>query len=510
MQPTDYPLGARARQAALGMTTRQPMTLTEFAVAQNKLKAPRASSPMAMPPADIYKPYEYPAAVYPDGIAMDSCLPAPQQGISNWATNSYFHEAQGFFGFPYLAELIQRAEYRHACEIWAEHSVRKWIKFIGGKDAERTAIETEFTRLNVRDVFQEWAMNDHNFGRGQIFLDFDDADDEAELRVPLLLTDRKISPKRPLQRLNIVQPMWSAPGMYSTLNPLRHDFYEPQSWFVYGKIVAQNRLLTITSRPVADMLKPAYAFGGQSLVQLMKPYVDNWLRTRQAVSDMINRFSIVSLKTDMSSILGGGTGDSLYLRAELFTQMADNRGLFLLDTGNAEELDSIAVPLSGLDALQAQAQEQMASVARIPLSIYLQITPTGLNATSDGETRNFYADVKAYQEKNFRPALQRILEIVQLSLGQKVNPDIKFEFIDLWEMSDKDKADIRKSDAEADIGYVQTGIVSADEARERLSEDETSLYHGVDLTDPAPELPEATGPGDGSTEDTEDSAVNDG
>jgi len=171
----------------------------------------------------------------------------------------------------------------------------------------------------------------------------------------------------------------------------------------------------------------------------------------------------------------------------MFVQTRDNRGLMLTDKSQ-EELEAIAVPLSGLDKLQAQAQEQMASVARIPLSIYLQVTPTGLNATNDGETRNFYADVHSYQEKNVRGPLKLVIDLIQLSLFGAIDPAISFEFLPLWEMSDKDRADIRKADAEADVAYVTAGVVSNEETRQRLANDTTSLYYGVDLSDPAPDV----------------------
>ncbi|MGF6605041.1 hypothetical protein P3T23_009802, partial [Paraburkholderia sp. GAS448] len=48
------------------------------------------------------------------------------------------------------------------------------------------------------------------------------------------------------------------------------------------------------------MLKPAYAFGCLSLSQIAKPYVDNWLRTRQSVSDLLHSFSTMVLKTNLA------------------------------------------------------------------------------------------------------------------------------------------------------------------------------------------------------------------
>lgn len=458
---------------------------TSLAIARMR-PAPAKPNPLDRPAEEVFKPYKYPTEVAPVEMAMDHAGSTAVASLASWAMQGAFHEGQGFFGFPYLSELMQRAEYRHAATIWAEHAVRKWVKVTGGSTAQREQVEQELERLDVRTAVETWCLHDQVYGRGQLFLDFGDADNPAELITPLRLVNTKISEKRPLRNVVVVEPVWSSPGVYDTSNPLRPSFYKPTEWIVYGKRVHASRMMTLVSRPVSDMLKPAYAFGGLSLVQMMKPYVDNWLRTRQAVSDMVNTYSILNLKTDMSSVLAGGDCSDIYRRAELANMTRDNRGMWLTDQGS-EELESIAVPLSGLHELQAQAQEQLASVSRIPLSIYLQITPTGLNATNDGETRNFYADVHALQEKNIRPGLSVIIEAIQLSLFGKLIDDMTFEFLPLWEMSDKDKAEIRKVDADADAVYLVNGVVSPEETRERLAHDETSLYHGVDLTDPPPE-----------------------
>lgn len=494
MKVNGYELSERAAMAARGerpTPPKAPMMIDPTAVAMASVGARRevtADLP-ALSGQQIFAPYQFSDNVRPDGIAQDACLPAPAGTVASWAIAQAFHEGQGFFGYPYLAELQQRSEYRHAAEIWAEHAVRKWIEIKGSTPEKRKLVEDAFTVLGVRDVFQKWIFHDQSYGRGQIFLDFGDADKDRELIRPLVVKDVKINQDRPLQRLTVVEPMWISPGTYATSNPLRHDFYKPQQWFAYGKRVHTSRLLTITSRPVSDMLKPAYGFGGLSLTQMMKPYVDNWLRTRQAISDMLNSYSVMVLGTDMSAVLTGGAADSLFNRIMLFNNTRDNRGSMVIDK-DQETLENVAVPLSGLSELLAQAQEQLASVSRIPLSIYLQITPTGLNATSDGETRNFYADVHSYQEKNVRPSLQTVFEIVQLSVLGAIDPKMSFVFEPLWELGEVEKATVRKSNADADKAYVDAGVVSPDEVRERLSNDDESLYHGVDLTDPAPEPPE--------------------
>lgn len=322
--------------------------------------------------------------VLPAGMAMDSALPGTAD-LSAYASEQAYHEGLGFLGYPYLAELSQRAEYRHVASIWAEHCTRKWIK-LSGDDAKVKEIEAELQRLAVRELFREAIEKECFFGRIQLFMDFGDFDKPAELGVPLVMDNRKINAKRPLQRLAVVEPMWSYPGPYDAQNPLAPDFYKPSTWYLSGRTIHASRMLTMVGRPMPNMLKPAYAFGGVALTQICKPYVDNWLRTRQSVSDLIHSFSVMVLKTDMEDVLGGGSGDQMFMRVDMFNRTRDNRGTFVVDK-NMEDFTNVSAPVAGLDKLQAQAIEQIASVSGIPLVILLGITPSGLNACLTGDTK---------------------------------------------------------------------------------------------------------------------------
>ena len=107
-----------------------------------------------------------------------------------------------------------------------------------------------------------------------------------------------------LKRLRVIEPVWTYPSSYNATDPLKPDWYKPSSWFVQGKEVHSTRLLTFIGREVPDLLKPAYSFGGLSMSQMVKPYVDNWLRVRQSVSDLISTFSTSGIKTEHVELLG--------------------------------------------------------------------------------------------------------------------------------------------------------------------------------------------------------------
>ena len=252
-----------------------------------------------------------------------------------------------------------------------------------------------------------------------------------------------------------------------------------------------TRLLRFVAREVPDMLKPAYSFGGLALSQMAKPYVDNWLRTRQSVSDLIHAFSVMGVKTDLSESLMSD-GDQMFKRMQLFNLTRDTKGLMVLRNGPpevAEEFFNVSTPLGTLDQLQAQSQEKMCSVAGYPVIILLGLTPHGLNASSEGELQAFDEWIGSYQEMMFRKHLTTVIDFVQLSEFGEVDPDITFAFEPLRSLTGKELAEIRKSDADRDVGYVEAGIIGPIEVRTRLANDPTSGYDSIEVDD-VPEAPD--------------------
>lgn len=482
--------GLAAAPAAAQQETQKPQPKPRTRISDTVLAnagAPRTPlTPFGATLPKAETAFKIPAA--PKGVIPKEAKMAADSApadLFGWAVSDAISEGLFFPGYPYLSELTQRAEYRRPAEMLAQNMTRKWIKIQAtGDDAEAKAdkvkrIEAEFKRINAREVFKQALEKDGFFGRAQIFIDCGDENDPDELKTPLSQSADKITTGK-LKRLQVVEPIWTYPDKYNTTNPLKDDFYRPQSWFVMGDQVHASRLLTIVSRPVPDMLKPAYIFGGLSLSQLAKPYVDNWLRTRQSVSDLLAAFNVFVLKTNMAATLGGDADDNLFARLDLFNRLRDNRGILALDN-DQEDFQSISAPLGTLDHLQAQAQEQMSAVTGIPLVILLGITPSGLNASSEGELQAFDQWIEAQQESHLRPPLTKVLNIVQLSLFGEVDPEISFKFNPLRILSDTELATVRKTNADTAGVLIDKGVIDAGEERERLAGEEDSLYPGLDL-----------------------------
>ncbi len=459
---------------------------------------------------ELFKPYEPMKGVLPSGVtgagmAMDAGYDYNSvdalAALSN--INDVFEQGYAFPGFTVLANWMQISEFRKPAEIYAREMTRKWIKVQATGDEDKSekikGIEDEFDRLNVKAKFREAIEQDGAYGRSQIFIDTgvgnsSDQSDRNELKTELVESSSKVG-RNSIKRLVVIEPIWSYPNQYNANDPTDPTFYKPTSWFVMGKEIHSSRFLTIITRDVPDILKPAYAFAGLSLSQMIKPYVDNWLRARQSVSDLLHAFTVWTLKTDMSNILTAGGADSFFNRLSIFNLGRDNHGVNAVDM-NTEEFSNVSAPLGSLDKLQAQAQEQMSAPSGIPLVYLTGITPSGLNATSEDEIKVF-KDTCAANQEIYTPHVLKLLRLVQLSLFGEIDPAITFRWEPLYTLNEVETAALHKTQADTDALYVDLGALSPEEVRKRIAGEEDTPYAGLDLN------AEIVPPADNPDEDVE-------
>lgn len=492
-------------------TSEQRLNLRSF----RKQGGPVAGQDMA----DAVKPYEPPPGVRGEAQvqAHDEQLAGSLDALAGWAGASssiayeYFEDGLGFLGYPQLAQMGQRAEFRKPCQVIAREATREWIKFRSDKQGndpkENDAaagrikeVEREFTRLRVREVIRTHILHGLLYGLGHIWIGIKGtALASAAQSTPLVVGPNGMR-KGSLERLENIEPIWTTPNKYNADNVLRPDYYKASSWWALGVEIHSSRLLTTIPFPVSQMLVPAFNFGGQSLTQLLRAYVHNYLGTRNSVQRIVRNSSYLVLGTDMTGNMQADQPGQPMPYGDVDMQSVQGRAAFMQDTASGqstividkerEEAKVEAVPLAGLGELQGQSMEAQAFIPGIPLVKLFGIQPQGLNASSDGEIRVFYDEISSYQEENVRPAVQKIFEAVQIHLWGEIDESLSFEFVPLWQMDEKQLAEIEKIKADTDAVNVQAGIIAPEEARERQATDVQSIYRNVDLSGPPPDPPD--------------------
>lgn len=525
-------LGKKRRQKERELEERRlALEERQADIAERKLKQQRVMISAMM--EEQSRPKEAPNLSAPDllpvvtngakpAVAMDSC-----QSIYDYASLGIPNFYSTFPGYPALAAMSQSSDYRSVAETTATEMTREWGRFkIDAPDAEsdsdltdaqlqklkdereaETAVRLKkinqindvFDKFGVRSLIRKAIEVEMGMGRAQIYIKLDGQKDD----LPFVRDQRGVK-QGALKGFRLIEPMWSTPSVYNADDPTDENFYRPTKWFVLGREVHADRLMTLVMRPVPDMLKPAYNFGGISMFQLMKPYVERYQRTADSVAQLVHAFSMTILSTDMSGILADGESDAnLWLRVGIFNRFRDNTNTMMLDK-ESEQIEQINTPLTSLPELLTKSQEQMAGPSHTPLVKLLGVTPSGLNANSDGEIRVYYDYIMAQNEAHIRPVITAISELIQLSLFGEIDPAITWEFNPLYQLDEKELAEVQKIKAETAAALTGGGIISGQEARQALSSDEQSPYNGIDVDDvPEQELPDEFGLSGGESEQQE-------
>jgi hypothetical protein len=131
------------------------------------------------------------------------------------------------------------------------------------------------------------------------------------------------------------------------------------------------------------------------------------------------------------------------------------RTLFLDADGN-ESFERTEVSFSALPQLMQQINLRMAGGADIPATKLFGQEPAGMNATGESDIRQFYDSAAEYRNR----AAVKLTKILSWAFGK----GIKLEWPSLWEQSDKEQAETRFINAQADkIWSVDIGALTAED-----------------------------------------------
>ncbi len=384
-------------------------------------------------------------------------------------------EYSGFRGYPQLAAMSQQVEYANTHAMMADEMTRNWIEIKSLKegDPDIDAMDKAMTKYDIKRLIHEAVKQDSQYGVAHIFIDV--GADDKENEKPLFIDPRKIT-KGSLKGFRCVDPNWVYPAMYNTNKPLRAGFYKPQAWFVMGDTVHESRFIDIVSRPVPDILKPSYNFGGLSMTQLMEDYVCDWREAKKNVIKILRTLRMRALKTDMDARLQEpGQFDK---RIKLFTQYQDNFGIWALD--NDEDLLHQQTALSELSNLLSNYQEQLCIPSRTTNLKMFGNAPAGLNASGDAEIETWHETISGSQELDYRRAIENIFKIIQLSEFGELKPDIYFEFRPLDELSEKEKAEINEIKVRTVATASDSSLVNSMEGRDALKSIDGAGFENLD------------------------------
>lgn len=386
-----------------------------------------------------------------------------------------------FPGFPTLVNLSQNALIRAGVEMRGNDMVRKWgeLKRKGNGDV------TDDTQQEVMDQLTE-ALDTYRIRKllrsasckcgylGGCLLFIDTGEPDRELVNPLLLDDKTYTPGT-LKGFRMIEPFLVTPGGYNSSNPTKANYFKPDVWYVQGIPIHSSRLIYFAENELSTLLKPAYNFFGLSLAQTVLDAVAHFTQNRESACRLLNKYALTVLKTNMGEVLSGGFDTSLRDRVQYFVQNRSNDGCATIDK-EQEDLVVMTTSLAGVVDVVRQSMEYVAALFNEPVTKMWGLSPNGFS-TGDAELQNHYDNIATRQEQMFAEPMRRILRILQMDIFGRIDDSIIFEFAPLSEKDERSAAETNKIQAETYAVLISNGVISEDEARDRLSADVNSGFN---------------------------------
>lgn len=423
-------------------------------------------------------------------MALDEAI-RPTMGLLHHSISVMGNDAfPQFLGYGYLTMLAQDGLIRAGVSMIAKEMTAKWIMLqrqgdSHGDDETIIALTEEMKRFKLQSLFREVGENCGYFGGCLVYIDTGETGNK--LLEPLKL-DPATLPIGTIKGFKLVEPFNVTPGTYDSTNPLAQNYYKPSMWWVQGTPVHASRFLYFEQNRLPSMLLPTYNFFGIPLAQSVLDAVGHFTECREASARLLTKFSMTVLKTDMSEVLSGGSGENQARRVQYMVQNRTNDGVEVIDK-EQEDIVNVSTPLSGVTDIVRQSMEMVSAYFNEPCTKMWGISPAGMNATGDSDMKNHYAHIESQQEEIFRSELERVLKILQLNKFGVIDESITLKFNKL---SDEDETAVttrQKTKAETDNIYLTAGVVSPEEVRAKIAEDQQSGYNNID-PDQLPEIPE--------------------
>jgi len=330
---------------------------------------------------------------------------------------------------------------RKLVDIPAYDATRAWRKW--ETDTNKIEkIEKEEERINFQRVLRNGLIMSRLYGGAALVMGVDQGKASEELDIKkinkgalkfIIATSRWGIGTGPLET-DILSPNYGRPKYFTRLmGTATNTDAEFQ--------IHPSRVVVLQGMGLPDPISSGDIWG-DSILQVALDAVQGATGVVQAVATMVQESKIDVIKIpDLSQNLSSTDyANELVSRFQLANTAKSLINTLLLD--KEEEWNRISADMAGLPEILKMFLLMVSGAADIPATRMLGQSPVGLNATGDGDLRNYYDRIHSDQNNTLSPALAMLDDVLLASALGSRNPSIYYEWNNLWQMSEEEKANL--------------------------------------------------------------------
>jgi phage-related protein (TIGR01555 family) len=408
---------------------------------------------------------------------MANIIALVRDSLTNMVANlgtSRDKAAATFYSMPTISDEELLNAYRGAwlprkiVDIPAFDSIRAWRDWQAKKD-QIEAIEAEEKRLNLKGKVLEAKIKARLWGGSAIVIGTGDRDVLKPLDVERIgkagLKYLTVMSRRNLNAGEIDRDpsseWYGKPRIYQirSVGGLQVDIH-PSRLVIFNGAAQPDEEITTTNYP---------GWGDSVLLSVVEA-IKQADGTAANIASLVfeAKVNVIRIPDFMQNLADARYREKILERYTLAATAKGINGDILLD--KEEEYEQKHANFATLPDVLMSFLQIVSGAADIPATRLLGQSPAGMNATGESDLRNYYDRLQAMQEVEMTPAMWRLDEcLIRSALGSR-DPGIYYEWAPLWGMSEKEKADVFKTTADAARQLVGTGSGQEIVPREAVSD----------------------------------------
>lgn len=393
---------------------------------------------------------------------------------------------------------------RKICDIPAEDMTREWRRIKSDGAEEIAALEQQLLIANQVQEATTWARL--YGGSGILMITGQD------LTKPLNVNAIK---KGDLTRL-LVFDRWDMQGLtLNTWDVLAANYLKPEFYTIRGGSmqVHWTHFARFNGERLPRRWMEQTQGWGDSVLRKCIDDVSDMVAAKDGIAELMQEANIDVIKREgLTDELATDQDEAIVDRYKLFSMMKSNIQMALLDEN--ETLERQTLNLSGVAPIIEQFMTWISGAADIPVTRMFGTSAKGMNATGEGDDRNYNNSIRAGQRSYLSEPMRTLDEVMVRSALGYWPDDYDYVWNPLSLPNAVEIAQSNKLNADTNIAYLDAGIVQRSQVMRELQASEEYQYNEdeldelekleegnmfdepIDLTEDPANAPEAVTPDD--------------
>ena len=342
-------------------------------------------------------------------------------------------------------------------DIIPDDMTREWRYFSGDIEPETVgALVEEEERLGLSDAFNQAHKWARLYGTAFIVMNIDDGQPVDQ---PLKINNIK---KGGLKHIKVVdRHRIDRADLQPIENPLDPNYGMPSHYrFVNTNVkIHHSRVIRFDAvkLPFDEFKRNNYM--SDSVLDRLYEALTNFNTIAAGSASMVyeSNVDVMQVKNLMGYLQTAEGTALIQKRFTLASMLKSFNNMLVLDID--EKYDKKSNSFASLpDLLNAHALF-LAGASDVPATRLLGSSASGLNATGEGDMKNYYDTIRSKQSKDYKPKLDFFDIIMAKSLGIADDADLDYKFNSLFQMTPKEQADTDFIIAQRDQIYLDKGVV---------------------------------------------------